>query len=141
MSDAAVVLVTTQALSPEPFDDENGVEDSDIEPEAREEEENDIDQMSSKCSSESEKEAPEKIENRRLASKRGRVQKSRATNGQLPADQPVSRPNDQHQCNECDKTFTRATHLKRHMTTHSEERPYACSMCDKKFRRADHLSE
>lgn len=51
------------------------------------------------------------------------------------------KPGDPHQCSECDKTFTRATHLKRHMTIHSEERPFSCDLCDKKFRRADHLSK
>lgn len=54
---------------------------------------------------------------------------------------PLVKPGDAHQCTECDKTFTRATHLKRHMTIHSEERPFSCDLCDKKFRRADHLSK
>lgn len=141
MSDGAIVLVTTAVPSPEPFEDDNDVEDSDFESEAREVEENDIEQLSNKCSSESEKEVPAEAENRRMSSKRGRPQKGPPSNGLLAVDQPTSRSNDHHQCNECDKTFTRATHLKRHMTTHSEERPYACNMCDKKFRRADHLSE
>lgn len=44
-----------------------------------------------------------------------------------------------HQCDICKKEFTRLTHLRRHMTTHSDERKFACKMCDKKFRRADHL--
>lgn len=43
------------------------------------------------------------------------------------------------QCNICDRSFTRPTHLRRHMTIHTDERAFACKQCDKKFRRADHL--
>ncbi len=45
-----------------------------------------------------------------------------------------------HQCNKCDKIFNRATHLKRHMATHSDVKPYSCEICDKRFRRPDHLN-
>lgn len=44
-----------------------------------------------------------------------------------------------NQCPDCDKIFSRPTHLKRHMTIHTDERAYACDLCDKKFRRSDHL--
>lgn len=44
-----------------------------------------------------------------------------------------------HRCDECSKGFSRATHLKRHMMTHSDERPFNCTKCEKSFRRADHL--
>lgn len=33
-----------------------------------------------------------------------------------------------HQCNKCEKIFSRATHLKRHMATHSDVKPYSCDM-------------
>lgn len=43
------------------------------------------------------------------------------------------------QCDNCNRYFTRKTHLRRHMTIHTDERAFACKSCDKKFRRADHL--
>ncbi|XP_031638605.1 zinc finger protein 383-like [Contarinia nasturtii] len=44
-----------------------------------------------------------------------------------------------YQCDHCDKVFTRKTHLRRHMTIHTDERAYGCKICDKRFRRRDHL--
>lgn len=42
-------------------------------------------------------------------------------------------------CEECSKSFSRPSHLKRHMMVHTDERPFVCSKCDKRFRRADYL--
>ena len=44
-------------------------------------------------------------------------------------------------CRICLKTFRDASTLKRHLLTHSDERPYKCDECDKAFRRKDHLQE
>ena len=44
-------------------------------------------------------------------------------------------------CQICFKTFRDASTLKRHLLTHSDERPYKCTECDKAFRRKDHLQE
>lgn len=44
-------------------------------------------------------------------------------------------------CLLCFKTFRDASTLKRHLLTHSDERPYKCNECDKAFRRKDHLQE
>lgn len=44
-----------------------------------------------------------------------------------------------HQCDQCSKCFSRATHLKRHKLTH-EEGKIQCSICDKRFTRLDHLN-
>lgn len=50
-------------------------------------------------------------------------------------------PTKRYQCPECDKSFGRSAHLKRHMTIHTDERNYACCHCDKRFRRGDHLKK
>ena len=44
-----------------------------------------------------------------------------------------------HKCTQCNKVFTRATHLKRHELIH-EEGKLQCSICEKKFTRLDHLN-
>ena len=44
-----------------------------------------------------------------------------------------------HKCDQCNKCFSRATHLKRHQLTH-EEGKIVCSICDKRFTRIDHLN-
>ena len=38
-----------------------------------------------------------------------------------------------HQCKCCDKVFSRSANLRRHMLTHTEEKPHECSECHKKF--------
>jgi len=45
-----------------------------------------------------------------------------------------------HTCEKCDRSFSRATHLKRHMLTHEEVKPIQCTICTQRFSRADHLS-
>ncbi|XP_050306527.1 zinc finger protein 652-B-like [Anthonomus grandis grandis] len=44
-----------------------------------------------------------------------------------------------HTCHVCDKQFSRPNHLKRHLTSHSEEKPFCCEICTKSFVRKDHL--
>lgn len=53
-----------------------------------------------------------------------------------------TRPNQtkiEHQCFECKKFFSRGCHLRRHMITHTKERPYSCEYCGNGFRRHEHL--
>ncbi|XP_019773306.1 zinc finger protein 814 isoform X2 [Dendroctonus ponderosae] len=44
-----------------------------------------------------------------------------------------------HKCNICGKDFSRPNHLKRHMSSHSENKPFTCEICTKSFVRKDHL--
>lgn len=44
-------------------------------------------------------------------------------------------------CHICLKTFRDSSTLKRHLLTHSEDRPFKCEECNKSFRRKDHLQE
>ena len=41
----------------------------------------------------------------------------------------------------CGRLFKRMEHLKRHLRTHTMERPYSCSMCTKRFSRSDNLTQ
>lgn len=43
-------------------------------------------------------------------------------------------------CGNCEKEFTRSESLRRHMTTHSDEKSYVCRECGKCFSRIDHLT-
>ncbi|GBM98617.1 Histone-lysine N-methyltransferase PRDM9 [Araneus ventricosus] len=44
-----------------------------------------------------------------------------------------------HRCPECSYSSDKATHLRRHLLTHSGEKPHACPHCPKRFSRVDHL--
>lgn len=42
-------------------------------------------------------------------------------------------------CSECQRTFGRVEHLRRHLASHEAERPYRCPVCNKGFFRNDTL--
>lgn len=52
-------------------------------------------------------------------------------------------PQKSHSCPipECGRTFKRLEHLKRHVRTHTQERPYVCTHCNKAFSRSDNLAQ
>lgn len=41
----------------------------------------------------------------------------------------------------CSRLFKRLEHLKRHVRTHTQERPYVCQRCHKRFSRSDNLTQ
>ena len=51
----------------------------------------------------------------------------------------TKRKRTQHECDVCEKRFTQASNLKRHMRIHTNERPYECDVCEKAFRESGHL--
>lgn len=52
-------------------------------------------------------------------------------------------PQKSHSCPipTCGRLFKRLEHLKRHVRTHTQERPYRCPFCNKAFSRSDNLAQ
>ncbi|KAH0610020.1 uncharacterized protein H6S33_012566 [Morchella sextelata] len=52
-------------------------------------------------------------------------------------------PQKSHSCPipSCGRLFKRLEHLKRHVRTHTQERPYICNHCNKAFSRSDNLAQ
>lgn len=63
------------------------------------------------------------------------------TNFSFEAVNDVENNQKYYLCKICEKRFSRQTHVKRHMMTHSNIKPYKCPQCDKSFSRSDHLQK
>ncbi|KAK2791685.1 homeodomain transcription factor ste12 [Onygenales sp. PD_12] len=78
-----------------------------------------------------------------------------AANGRTDRPGPVRRarsatmmelgpyPQKSHSCPipSCGRLFKRLEHLKRHVRTHTQERPYPCPFCNRAFSRSDNLAQ
>ncbi|XP_015254717.1 PREDICTED: zinc finger protein 260-like [Cyprinodon variegatus] len=56
-----------------------------------------------------------------------------------PSERAAPAPTVDNLCHVCGKTFTTATHLKRHMLIHTGQRPHRCKECGKTFARGECL--
>jgi uncharacterized C2H2 Zn-finger protein len=58
-----------------------------------------------------------------------------------PTDEDLIDPKKKHACPICDSRFQRPEHVKRHMKSHSSEKPFECDQpdCGKRFNRKDNL--
>ncbi|KAI8141920.1 STE like transcription factor-domain-containing protein [Fennellomyces sp. T-0311] len=66
-----------------------------------------------------------------------------ATNALASLGDDGSDPNRTYTCplGSCGRLFKRLEHLKRHLRTHTMERPYLCQQCGKRFSRSDNLAQ
>jgi len=65
------------------------------------------------------------------------------SNAEIRAEMRIQSPEDPnhicYECKFCKKVFANITHLKRHLPSHTGEKPFHCELCGLKFSRKDNL--
>jgi len=65
------------------------------------------------------------------------------SNAEIRAEMKIQSPRDaghcSYECKFCKKVFANITHLKRHLPSHTGEKPFHCKLCGLKFSRKDNL--
>ncbi|XP_055911466.1 zinc finger protein ZFP2-like [Eupeodes corollae] len=56
-----------------------------------------------------------------------------------PRENKPPHPERRFQCETCNKSFKRNSHLKQHLLCHTKLKPYECTICQRKFSRTDNL--
>jgi len=70
-------------------------------------------------------------------STQGTIRRGRKKKTQLTSDEIVR--SKRFQCKQCFNCFSKAHDLKRHLRSHTGEKPYGCSQCSKRFTRSSDL--
>lgn len=59
------------------------------------------------------------------------------TNDETITPDTIGQPQS-YACDKCDKVYTKRSHLKRHYTIHSSQKPFKCEICGQGFSRLEH---